>query len=421
MVSTTRAFVFRLRPTAKQQVLLRAMLNDHRHLYNAALQERRDAWDTRTKRGVTDPKDQFGKIGFAIQSAQLPAIRASDPDQARWSATSQQQTLRKLNKSFADFYRRCRKGQTPGYPRFKPEKRWDSVEFRDGDGARWDSVPTGRDDSRRVYLQGVGHIKTSTHRPIRGTVATIRVKRQGDHRAHTRWVVIVTCNNVPLKVLPRTSRVIGIDMATGDNGLAYTSHGDRIDNLQPHKHAAQRLTRLQQQRSKTRRGSMPYRDLTRQLARAHARIARQRYDHHHQVAARLVAGYDIICIEGLPVASMTRRAKAKPDPDAPGAFLPNGARAKAGLNRSIRDAGWGQFIAILKDKAACAGRQVIVVNPAYTSQTCVQCQRTDPASRSGKVFYCTGCGHYDDADINAAQTILCVGTGLVPEQPTRAA
>ena len=113
-------------------------MQSHRELYNAALQERRDAWSHPSRT----------TIRYGDQSAQLTDIRAACPDQAVWSFSSQQATLRRLNKAFAGFLRRVKAGQKAGYPRFKSATRFDSVEWpKDGDGARW--FP----DHKRVYLQ----------------------------------------------------------------------------------------------------------------------------------------------------------------------------------------------------------------------------------------------------------------------------
>jgi putative transposase len=131
-----RAYVFRLRPTARQHVALATCVESHRELYNAALQERGDAWAHSKTR-----------INYGDQSGQLTEIRSARPDVAVWSFSSQQATLRRLNKAFAGFFRRVKAGQKAGYPRFKGKTRFDSVEWpKDGDGARW--LP----EQRRVYL-----------------------------------------------------------------------------------------------------------------------------------------------------------------------------------------------------------------------------------------------------------------------------
>jgi putative transposase len=137
-----RAYKFRAYPTRRQEQRARALLDAHRHLYNAALEERREAW----RHGVT--------IRYGDQSAQLAEIRWADPDgQGRWSFTSQQQTLRRLDRAFQGFLQRAHAGRRAGYPRFKTAARWHSVDFVDRDGARWRD-PEGR--WAVAYFQGVG-------------------------------------------------------------------------------------------------------------------------------------------------------------------------------------------------------------------------------------------------------------------------
>ena len=110
-------------------------------------------------------------ISYVIQSAQLKEIRRDNRDgQGRHSFTAQQQTLRRLNVVFEAFYDRCRAGQQPGYPRFKPYSRCDQVMFVAGDGAKW--VPAGGDGWARASFQAVGAVKMRQHRPVRGTVKT---------------------------------------------------------------------------------------------------------------------------------------------------------------------------------------------------------------------------------------------------------
>jgi putative transposase len=173
------------------------MLADHCSLYNAAVQERRDAY-----RHVSKTKIRYGD-----QSARLKDIRSFDPErQGRWSLSCQQATLRRLDKAFAAFFRRVKAGQKPGYPRFKGVGHFDTVTFpKDGDGCRWDATP--HDPLTRVRLQGVGHVRVHQHRAVLGTVKTISVKREG-----SRWFVVLSCDDVPAVALPATGAVIGIDM-----------------------------------------------------------------------------------------------------------------------------------------------------------------------------------------------------------------
>lgn len=116
--------------------------------------------------------------------------------------------MRRLDKAFASFFRRVKAGEKPGYPRFKGVGHFDTVVFpRDGDGCRWDSTP--HDRQTRVRLLGVGHVRVLQHRPVRGRVKTISIKREDK-----RWYVILACDNVPAEPLPSMGVVVGVDMGT---------------------------------------------------------------------------------------------------------------------------------------------------------------------------------------------------------------
>jgi putative transposase len=318
-----RSFKFVLRPTARQARLLTEMLADHCSLYNGALEERRTAY---RQCGVT--------VTYGMQSGQLKDIRGFDPERhGRWSFSSQQATLRRLDKAMQAFFRRVKAGQAPGYPRFRGVGWFDTVEFpKAGDGCRWDATP--HDPATRVRLQGVGHVRVHQHRPVAGRVKTVSVKREG-----TRWFVVLSCDDVPAQLLPATGRIVGIDM-----GIAHfltTSHGQHVSNPRYGRATADRLAAAQQRLSRCQRRSGRRKKAAAWVAALHGKVRRQRLDHAHKTALGLLREFDVIAHEELRIANMVRTPKPKPDPDQPGVFGPNGAAAKAGLNRSIHDAGWG--------------------------------------------------------------------------------
>jgi putative transposase len=388
-----RAYVFRLRPTARQYTALAACLESHRELYNAALQERRDAW-SRSKT----------RIFYGDQSAQLIDIRLARPDQAVWSFSSQQATLRRLNRAFGGFFRRVKANQKAGYPRFKAAARFDSVEWpKDGDGARW--LP----EAGRVYLRGVGALRVEMHRQVRGRVKTIQVKRRGRH-----WMLILSCDDVPANPLEATGREVGLDV--GVVKFVTTSDGEQVANPHWGRASANRLTVAQQRLQRAVRGSRNRERRRETVASRHRKIADQRKDFHHKQARRLVRRYDLLVVEDLHIANMLRRAKPVPDPENEGRYLPNGAAAKSGLSRSIRDAGWGQFISILRAKAEDAGRAWIEVDPRHTSRRCEACGHTAAENRVTQAeFVCQQCGHAAQADEHAARNILRAGLALHAE------
>jgi len=344
-------------------------------------------------------------ISVSSQMVQLKAIRTLRPDQGVWSFTSQQQTLRRLDKAFGAFFGRVKAGETPGYPRFRAASRFDCVDFRHGDGIKF--LPA----SKRLKIQGVGHVQVRLHRnlPENATLGQVSVKREGSGRA-TRWFVVIPVQVAP-EPLPMTGVVTGIDM--GVASFLTTSEGVHIPNPRHLKAAASKLAVAQKDLAAKKRGSNRRKAAVSRVAALHGRVRRQRLDHAHKTALRLVREHDLICHEALQILNMSRRAKPVPDPENEGQFAPNGQGAKTGLNKSILDAGWGVFLSVLTAKAEKAGRELIPVNPANTSRTCPQCGHCAKENRpSQAVFTCQRCQFTGHADTVGAINILRAGTAL---------
>ena len=376
-----RAYKLRAYPTRPQEGRSVRLLADHCDLYNAALTERRDAW-----------RMQKVKVSYGDQSAQLKAIRAADPfGQGRHSFTAQQQTLRRLNTVFAVYLRRTRdlegKVRRVGYPRFKPYQRFDQVQFVAGDGARWEPADGGR--WAHASFQAVGRVKVRQHRPVVGRVKTLQLKREG-----RRWDVVVVTEMQTVS-LPTTGREIGVDV--GVARFLTTSDGQIIANPRFLDAAQERIANLQRRKARARPGSGNRRRLRRALAKEWRRLRNQRRDFHHQTARALIDTCDALALEDLRVAAMT--ATAAGTVEHPG----RNVAAKAGLNRSILDVGWGQFTSILVAKAESAGRRIVLVHPAFTSIDCHACGARCTRPRRDTVV-CPVHGALD-ADLNGARNI----------------
>lgn len=343
------------------------------------------------------------RVTFISQDAQLKEIRAADPERyGRWAARCESLVIRRLDRSFQAFFRRVKVGDKAGFPRFKGRGWWDSIEWSAGWGAKWDSVPHPR--VTRVYLMGIGHVRAHQHRPVKGRVKTITVKREGN-----RWYVILSCDDVPAELLDPTAAVVGIDV--GVVSFLTTSDGDHVPNPRPLATAADRVAAAQQSLAAKKRGSNRRRKAVRKVAALHGKVRRTRRDHAHKTALALVHSHDVIVHEALQITNMTRRPKPQPAED--GTYEPNGAAAKAGLNKSINDAGWGVFLEILHAKAESAGRTVVEVNPRHTSQRCAACNHVAKGNRVTQAeFKCLSCGHEAHADVNAAINILRSGLDL---------
>jgi putative transposase len=387
-----RAHKLRAYPTRPQEGRAVRLLADHCDLYNAALQERREAWRMRQV-----------SVSYGQQSAQLREIRAADPQgQGRHSFTAQQQTLRRLNAVFAAFLQRARdaeratqrasstgersKVRKVGYPRFKPRQRFDQVLFVAGDGAKWEAT-----DGRWAHasFQAVGRVKVRQHRAVVGRVKTLQLKRE-----HRRWYVIVV-TDAEVAPLPPTGRAVGVDV--GVARFLTISDGEVVANPRFLDAAQQRIADLQRRKQRARPSSGNRRRLRQALAREWRKVRQRRRDFHHKTARALVDTCDALALEALRVDAMT--ASASRTLEQPGTNV----AAKSGLNRSILDAGWAQFTRILTAKAESAGRRVVRVDPSYTSVTCHTCGARCTRPRQDTVV-CPTHGQLD-ADLNGARNI----------------
>ena len=360
-----QAFLYRLYVNETQSDKLDNLLRLARQLYNAALQQRRDAW-----------KYQHKSLNYYDQANQLKEVRNEIPEFAQLNFSAAQDMLRRLDKSFKAFFRRVKSGEVAGFPRFKGRDRFDSITFPTyGDGIK---IKGGR-----LYVQNVGLLKIKIHRVLEGEINTVTIKRECG-----KWYVVFS-NTVEIKPLPVSDRTVGIDV--GLESFAVTSDGEYIENPRYLREAEVVLRVAQRSVSRKKKGSNNRRKAVRLLAKKHLRVKRQRADFAHKVADNLVKNYGRIAVEDLRIKNMVRNHH---------------------LARSISDAGWGQFLSILAYKAEYAGREFVQVNPNGTSQICSGCGATVKKSLSTRVHNCPACGLSLNRDFNAALNIKRLGLSL---------
>jgi putative transposase len=388
---------YRLSPTKKQAEKLQWTLDRTRELYNAALQERRDAYEVIKRRPDFYDRQarkqaiQAQNIRYYSQANQLPEIKDIREEYQDIHSQVLQDVLRKADKAFKAFFRRCKRGDIPGYPRYKGRDRYDSFTYPQGGYSL-------THDSR-LCLSKLGSIKVKLHRPLEGEVKTCTIKREG-----TYWYVVFVCE-VEAELLPVSDESVGIDL--GLLHFATLSTGETIENPRYFRKAEKKLEKLQQVLACKKRGSHRRKKAVKKVAKAHRKVRNQRADFLHKESRKLVNAYGTIVFEELQPANMSRRAKPKQDEN--GTYLPNGASAKSGVNKSIHDAGWGQFVQYCTYKAANAGRTVVQVNPRYTSQVCSGCGTVKKKELSERWHSCE-CGTELDRDHNAALNILWLGS-----------
>lgn len=362
-----RAYKFRLFTNRSQELALDAMLEQHRRLYNLALRERRDVYEAEER-----------SVFYGEQSGRFKESRKTSPGFAALNFSSAQATLRRLDKAFKAFFRRCRSGDAPGYPRYKPEDRFRTVEFPShGDGWRLK-------DNGRLYLQNIGHVKVKLHRPIEGTIKTVSVRRSCG-----KWYVVFSCDLGDAPEAYGDGPAVGVDL--GLKSFLVTSSGASVEPAHHYRKASKKLRRAQRSLARKRKGSKRRGKARRRVAKLHEKTANQRRDFHHKEARKLVDHHGLIAHEALNVKGIARTRLAK----------------------STLDAGWAQFLNVLSYKAEEAGTAVVAVDPRNTTQVCSACGALPKIKKtlSDRVHSCP-CGYTADRDVNAALNVLHLGQGL---------
>ncbi len=255
-------------------------------------------------------------------------------------------------------------------------------------------------DGGILSLSKIGRIPMRLHRPLHGTPKTVTISKEADG-----WYASISCAEVPIEPMPLTGKETGIDVDL--KVFLVTAGGEYVENPRHHRQAEKGLKKAQRCVSRRKKGSKRWWKAVRHCAKKYQKVKRQRRDFHHKTALSLVREYDVIYLEDLQIRNLSRRPAPKPDGN--GGYEHNGASRKAGLNKSIQDAGWYAFRRILTCTAAWAGKRVEAIPPAFTTQDCSGCGERIYKSLSVRTHVCTTCGLVLDRDENAAQNILASG------------
>ena len=373
-----KAFKYKIRRFSKRIVAtFEQWLEINRELYNAALEERINAWKLNRK-----------SISWAAQCAQLPHIKPLRPDVGEVNAQVLQATLRRLHRSFENFFRRVKAGdKEAGFPRFKSRMRCSSFTFPQMKGAF-------RLAGDKLYLSKIGHVRLHLSREVEGTLKTCTIKREADG-----WYAILTAE-VEAQPWPKTGESVGVDM--GLENFATLSNGETIANPRHLRKAEKRLKTAQRSVSRKKKRGANRKKAVKLLAKQHQTVKRQRQDFAHKEARKIVQQYDEIAVEDLNIKGLVKNHH---------------------LAKSISDAAWGTFINTLASKAAEAGKRVWKVAAPYTSQDCSGCGHRMKKTLAEREHRCSECGLQLHRDHNAALNIqaravpLGMGTVAPPCEP----
>ena len=366
-----KAYKFRLKVTPEQAGQFSRIAGACRVVWNVCLRQRVDAYANLRK--------------SLYSSSQIPEVTLLRGEYD-WleSAPSQvlQQKVRDLDAAYKNFFEK-----RADFPESKKKgKSTDSFRFPQG----------FKIDNRRVFLPKIGWIGFFKSRNIAGTPRNVTVSRKGRH-----WFVSVCCE-VEHDVPVRQDKKVGIDM--GIAKLCAMSDGKIVENPKAFKRYRSKLAKLQRRLAKKRKFSENFRKIKAKINALHVKIANARNDNIHKTTTSIAKNHGLVVIEDLRVKAMSKSAKGSKEK--PGKKV----RQKSGLNRSILDAGWGEFRRQLEYKLDWAGGFLLAVDPKNTSRKCPACGHTAKENRLTQAdFICVACGFADDADVNAAVNILRAG------------
>jgi len=275
-----KAFQYRMYPSKPQERKLEATRETCRRWYNHLLAERKTAYAER--------KEPIGKYE---QLRRVKEHKASNPWAADVHSHVLQVVVADLDKAFQAFFRRVKAGQTAGYPRFRGRNRFASFGFKEyGNGFKI--------DGRRVRVSGIGRIAVRWHRPLEGTIKTLRLIKKA-----SGWYACFSVEYTP-QSLPATGRDVGVDV--GIASLMTTSDGARVPPQHWYRREQKKLRVLQRQVARRTKGGKNRRKAVVQLQRHHERIANQRKDFLNKLAYTLIQQYDCIAVEHLRITNMVK-------------------------------------------------------------------------------------------------------------------
>ena len=364
---------YRIFPTKKQERKLNETLGECCWLYNHLLEMRKTAYEQEAKH-----------LSLYGQQSTFPILKEERPSLGMVHSQVLQNVAVRIDLAFKAFFRRCKSGEKPGFPRFRGMDRYDSFTFpQSGYSITHDE---------RVVLSKIGAVKMVYHRSIRGKIKTCTVQRSRTGK----WYVSFSCECEPER-LPDSPEQVGIDV--GLKTFATLSTGEEIASPTFFRKEEKALAKVQRTHSKLAKGSPERRTHRKAIARVHERIAFRRDNFTHQESRHIVDRFGVIAVEDLHVNRMVHNHC---------------------LAKSIADASWTEFFSKVYFKAEEAGRTYIAVNPAYTSQTCSQCGHRQKMPLSERTYHCPCCLLSIDRDLNAALNIRAVGLhglGLSLEAP----
>jgi transposase len=366
---------YRLLPTLAQQAVLQGHCAHVRYVWNLAV-EQHAHWHP----------GRANAPGYLEQCRQLTAARTEHDWLRQGSQMVQQQALRDFAQAMAAFFDPANPARRPSWRKAGWDEGFRVVGRR---GRQWDVRRLSRHVGQ-VWVPKAGWVHFRWSRAVPPGVKSYRVTMDRAGRWHVAFAAIPD----PVSA-PGNGQVVGIDRGVAVSAALSTGELLHAPGLTARER--KRLLRLEHRLARAQRGSNRRRRVRLAIARLKARQTDRRKDWAEKASTEIARRFDLIRIEDLQIANMTRSAKGTRENSG------RNVRAKARLNLGILASGWGLLVRRLEEKAP--GR-VEKIKPAFTSQRCSACGHVDANSRESQArFACTACGFAGHADVNAARNI----------------
>ena len=359
----SKVYRYRLYPTKAQRTELCRWLDVVRWVYNKTLEVRKNSWELHQR-----------SVRLYDTNLLLAEWKQENPVFKTVHSQVLQNAQRRVDLAYQAFFRRVKAGEEPGYPRFRGKFRYDSICFPQYPGGCFL-------EGSVLSVRKIGDIRLNLHRPVEGVIKTTTIKRTSTGK----WFVSFSVET-EAKPLAKIKKAVGLDL--GLESFVTNNYGKKLDNPRFFRKEEKALAKVQRKFSKTKKGTPERRFRRKAVARVHERIKNKRMNFAHKLSRQLVNRYSMIVFEDLSINSMVKNHC---------------------LAKSIQDAAWRQVIQLTSYKAEEAGRQVVLVNPAYTSQDCSKCGHRVKKKLSDRIHKCPVCGLVLDRDHNAAINILRLG------------